>query len=308
MESFPLMELIYIHIYLNKEERMEFIKYQHVERLGNIEVEGLLDGLCHVFPKIDGTNGSIWVDNGIIKAGSRNRELSVEKDNAGFYEWALEQQNIKEFLGKYPNLRLYGEWLVPHTLKTYIDTAWRNFYVFDVLNGKDYLPYEEYTTILDEFGINYIPALCTIKNASEDEFYNFLDSNTFLIRDGAGTGEGIVIKNYSYKNKFGRTTWAKIVKNDFKEQNKKPFGLNEEMIEKGIVNMFVTETLIRKEFSKIENWNSKLIPRLLNTVYYCLIKEELWNALKKFKSPIINFKELIRFSNLKVKETLPELF
>lgn len=35
-----------------------FIKYQHLERLGNQETNGILDGEVYVFPKIDGTNAS----------------------------------------------------------------------------------------------------------------------------------------------------------------------------------------------------------------------------------------------------------
>ena len=39
---------------------MDFVKYQHVERLGVDEVDGIELGVCHVFPKIDGTNSSVW--------------------------------------------------------------------------------------------------------------------------------------------------------------------------------------------------------------------------------------------------------
>ena len=34
---------------------MNFTKYQHVERLGTTETDGILDGDVLVFPKIDGT-------------------------------------------------------------------------------------------------------------------------------------------------------------------------------------------------------------------------------------------------------------
>ena len=40
---------------------MEFLKYQHVERVGTSEVENIELGTCYVFPKIDGTNASIWI-------------------------------------------------------------------------------------------------------------------------------------------------------------------------------------------------------------------------------------------------------
>ena len=135
---------------------------------------GIDIGEVYVFPKIDGTNGSIWLSpEGQLCAGSRRRLLSLEADNAGFYAWVLEQEHILRYLQENPTHRLYGKWLVPHSLKTYRDDAWRNFYVFDVAIDKDpadikherdsavhYLHYEEYKAGLDAFNIMYIPPIC----------------------------------------------------------------------------------------------------------------------------------------------------
>src|SRR6056297_3562076 len=129
---------------------MKFRKYQHIERLGTGSVEGILDGQCTIFYKIDGTNSSCWLDeNGNLKAGSRKRELTLKKDNQGFYAHALSNKNIFEYLQAHPTHRLYGEWLVKHTLKTYEEGAWHKFYIFDVVKDLDdgnieYLPYDLY--------------------------------------------------------------------------------------------------------------------------------------------------------------------
>ena len=292
---------------------MEFIKYQHIERFGTIETGGIDNGMCYIFPKIDGTNSQLWFDGG-LRAGSRNRELTLDNDNQGFYNWALSQYYFIEFFATYPNLRLYGEWLVPHTLKTYQKTAWNNFYVFDVMSDEDYLSYDEYKVLLDEYDIEYIPPICKVENPSYERLVNQLEKNGYLIEDGRGTGEGIVIKNYNYRNKFGRQTWAKIVKNEFKAKHAKNDVTEikeNKIIEQEIVNKFVTKFLVDKEFSKIENengWSSKFIPRLLNTVYYCLVKEESWNFVKEFKNPAIDFKRLHLFTINKIKELLPHLF
>lgn len=62
-----------------------FIKYPHLERYGNEEVEGIEIGTTYVFPKLDGTNAQLWMDeNGTVCGGSRNRVLSIHNDNAGF--------------------------------------------------------------------------------------------------------------------------------------------------------------------------------------------------------------------------------
>ncbi len=296
---------------------MEFLKYQHIERFGTDETEGIDEGVCYVFPKIDGTNGSIWLDDGVIKAGSRNRELTLENDNAGFYAWVLQQENIIEFLKEHETFRLYGEWLVPHTLKTYEESAWKKFYVFDVYDTENRpYDYETYSEVLYDYNIDIIDPLCTIKNPMVDKLIELLDKNTYLIKDGQGVGEGIVIKNYNYINKYGRQTWAKIVRNEFKTQNKKAFGIPEigqtAQIEEKIVIEFCTETLIEKEYAKIvtesDGWKSQYIPKLLATVYYCLVNEEIWNIVKKYKNPTIDFGTIIKWVNRRVKEVKPELF
>ena len=122
-----------------------FKEYQHLERFGTTEVAQIELGECYIFPKIDGTNASVWLLNGELQAGSRTRHLTLEKDNAGFLAWAKEQTNLIEYLKENPLLRLYGEWLVPHSLKTYRESAWRKFYVFDVYDDetKTHLPYSE---------------------------------------------------------------------------------------------------------------------------------------------------------------------
>lgn len=293
---------------------MEFKKYQHVERFGTVETQGIDLGMCYVFPKIDGTNASLWFD-GNLQAGSRNRHLTLDNDNQDFYGWADKQQRFVEFFNKYPDLRLYGEWLVPHTLKTYAEDAWQNFYVFDVTQDDIHMNYELYSAILDEFGIEYIPPICKVRNPTYERLNNQLEKNGYLIKDGEGTGEGIVIKNYDYKNKYGRQTWAKIVKNDFKLKHQKVNDVCEikenKMVEEVIVTKYINSTLIEKEFSKIGNevgWSSRLIPRLLNTVYYCLIKEESWNFIKENKYPVIDFRRLNQLVIQKIKEIKPELF
>ena len=293
---------------------MEFKKYQHLERFGTTEVNGIEYGMCYIFPKIDGTNSSVWLGDGNIQAGSRKRHLTLESDNAGFYDWVLKQDNLDIYLNANPTHRLYGEWLVPHTLKTYDDNNWRKFYVFDVMVDDKYLTYDEYKVELEKYNIDFIPPICKVKNPTYERIVNQLEKNTYLIKDGSGIGEGVVVKNYDYVNKYGRITWAKVVNNDFKSKHQKceVTEIKEtELVEQRIVNKYVNSVLVDKEFSKIESedgWSSRFIPRLLNTVYYCLVKEEAYNFTKEFKMPTINFKTLHRFTTIKIKELRPDIF
>lgn len=299
---------------------MEFKKYQHIERYGTEEVENINIGTCYIYPKIDGTCSTIYLgDDGEIRCGSRHRELSLEADNAGFYAAMLKNEAIINYLKAHPTHRLFGEWLVPHTLKTYRKDAWNKFYVFDVaIDGEDkleYIPYDIYKPMLEEFGIEYIAPIRIVKNGDLDFFIHCLDVNTYLIADGAGVGEGIVIKNYDFYNKYGRQTWAKIVRAEFKEKNYKAMGAPEVtkiMLEERIVDQYVTDAFVHKEFDKIRvaagEWKSCFIPRLLNTVFHILIEEDMWHILKEYKNPTIDFKTLNVFVVQKIKEVMPELF
>jgi len=298
-----------------------FIKYQHVERVGTDEVEGIENGVCYIFPKIDGTNGSIWPENDILQFGSRNRHLNINGvDNQGIMESLKDNEKLKEFFKVYPDTRLFGEWLVPHTLKTYRQDAWRKFYVFDVCkNNEDgeleYIPFDDYSIALDCIGIDYIPPIQIVKNPSYEFFLRQLKSNEYLIEDGKGVGEGIVIKNYGFRNSFGRTVWAKMVRTEFKEKNRREFGTNTtecKPVECNIVNEYITQAFVDKELVKLkaekEGWSSKYISELLGRVFYEFINEELWHILKKFKQPTINFKRLNTQVILKIKELLPDVF
>ena len=302
---------------------MEFRKYQHIERFGTDEVENINIGKCYIFPKIDGTNSSCWLNaDGELRCGSRNRELTLEKDNAGFYAAMIKNENIINYLKTHPNHRIFGEWLVPHTLKTYRPDAWRKFYVFDVAidndeleRGLEYIPYDIYAPMLEEFGIEYIAPLRIVKNGDYEYFIHCLEVNDYLIEDGKGVGEGIVIKNYDFYNRYGRQTWAKIVRAEFKEKNRSVMGAPETekiMFEEKIADQYVTEALVHKEYDKIRvecnGWSSKYIPRLLNTVFHVFIEEEMWHILKEYKNPTINFKTLNTFVIGKIKRVMPELF
>lgn len=295
----------------------EFRKYMHVERFGNDEVQGIELGDCYVFPKLDGTNASIWWDCG-VQAGSRNRQLTLNNDNAGFFNHIIESDEIFKVLSDYQHINIYGEWLVPHSLKTYREDAWKKFYIIDIFDNEQgvYMHYDEYSTMLECYNLEYLRPLCILKNATYDNLIVELENNKFLIEDGKGSGEGIVLKNYAYQNKYGRTTWAKLITNSFKEKHVKEMGCSiknlSRMVEQEICDKYVTKHLIDKVYAKIvnemEGWSSKYIPRLLQTVYYDLVNEECWNFVKTMKNPTVNFKTLHSLVVLKIKEVRSELF
>lgn len=294
-----------------------FTKYQHIERLKTTAVDGILNGVCHIFPKIDGTNGSLFLDTGgTLCAGSRNRQLSLENDNAGFMQHIVSGDiDYRNYLDDNSEHTLFGEWLVPHTIRTYAPSSWREFYIFDVFDRatQKYLPYDQYAPALQKAGIpNIIAPLAVIRNPTMESLVELMNNNKVMIIQGVG--EGIVIKNYDYVNKFGNTVFAKMVSNEFSGRERKYNAVDETSKEHAIVSDFCKETLIIKIYSKLRNedintdFDHKLISRLLETVWYDFITEELYNALKKYKNCTIDFKLLRSLVTAKVKQTLTEIF
>lgn len=334
---------------------MPFRKYDHVERLGHDEVEDIDAGRVFVFPKLDGTNSSVWFvldnDERSVCCGSRTRTLAEGSDNYGFWRWVHEQETEGRFLELmrqgHRAWTIYGEWLVPHTLKTYREDAWRRFWVFDVFDNKacKYLSYEQYEPAIRGVGLDVIEPLCIYTNPSEEQLRKEVENNTYLILDGGGAGEGVVIKNYAWENQFGRQPWAKLVRNEFKEENRRSFGTTEKgglfQVEAAIAEEFVTQALVEKARAKIvidlinedvssgaeqievpdvdpefvrlrtrveERHRAQLIPRLLGTVFYELVNEEIWTALKKYKFPVVDFKRLRAHGIIRTKQFAADLF
>jgi len=294
---------------------MPFRKYHHIERLGTEEVEGILDGKVYVFPKLDGTLGSVWWEGGRVHCGSRNRELTLENDNQGFMKYILTQKNIKDYLHNNPHLILYGEWLVPHTFKCYLPEAWKQFYIFDVfhIDAQILLHFQTYLNDLINYDLAHIsPLVSGTINPSPQLLEKCLNVNHWLMADNA-IGEGIVIKNYGFYNKFGRQVWAKIVREEFRTERTKLRHIpKHSSIETKIVNQLCTPAFIEKTYAKLatqlDGWRSGYIPRFLETVYHDFVVEEIYQIVKRFKSPVVDFKRLRQEVIRKVKEVKNNLF
>ena len=290
---------------------MDFKKYQHIERLGTDATDGILNGIVHVFPKIDGSNASVWLDDlGRIQIGMRTRQLADYETYHGLRSYIEHHSGLINYLYKYRNRRIYGEWLIRHKIKTYKPEAWHKFYVFDVMVGNEYIPYEEYYDELRCHDVEVIPTIATLKDPSELEINDLLDECTYLMQDNQ-PGEGLVIKNYEFVNKFGEITWAKVVRSK-PQQAKAPHNviIRDNAIEPAIVSKFITPEFVAKEYAKIavDGWQSKYIGKFLQVVWKTFLDEEIYNVTKKFHNPKIDFRLLNKLVVEKVKELQPQIF
>lgn len=276
----------------------EFRKYDKIHRLGKEETIGILEGVCHIQEKLDGANASIWLDgDGQIQCGSRNRHLIDDNFN-GFVDYVKAHEGIKGYLTVHPNAILYGEWLVRHSVK-YPEGAYKKFYLFDIcLDGKLMHPNVVRASAYT-YGILAVPTIGTIFNNPTVEELKALVGKSAL----AESGEGIVIKNMDFVNKFGDVCYAKMVCENFQESSKAAIVDNDK--ESYVVSKYMTVGRVVKIMNKLqpeinERLDMQHIPRICNSAYHDMVTEEIWEITKKVD--IINFKVLAKLAFLKAKE------
>ena len=282
-----------------------FKKYEKVLRFEKPECEGVLNGNVYLFEKIDGANVSIWkdIDTGKLCAASHNHQIMNGEDEIvdhfnGFIDYILEigmKQRFDEYFADFPFDILYGEWLIPHTVQ-YPQERYKQMYIFDVYNTRDnkFFHYDVYSPFLLEKGFVHAPLLTKLYKPTIEDVMQYVGQTKL----GGTQGEGIVLKNYDFINKYGRNVYAKIVCEKFLETKSIPKTCNNE-IEKSIADEYITQARVDKIIHKVkfdinhgENVQIEDIPKVLQLTYNDVITEDMWEIVKKKKNPIINFKTL----------------
>ena len=184
----------------------QYKSYTHVLRIDKDEVQGILCGDVVVTPKLYGTNACLFMKDGTVHAGSRTREINMNKDNANFCK-TLTLNGEKEFpqiikhLESHPDHIVYGEWLgadgerFPGHIKDYLNHGFFIFDVFDTTADK-YIPYDTYKS---EFG-NYdkiIPVIGTFHNV--DIHHHALDKMAIALINN-NTNFQVSAKQHLQKN------------------------------------------------------------------------------------------------------------
>ena len=292
----------------NKKEMSKFKRYPKIHRLGKEETEGILLGEVHVEEKIDGANAQIWYEDGQILVGSRNNTLTkgvdIHEEQGtfnGLIDYVKNHAGIRRLLSDHSGWRLYGEWLVRHTIN-YKETSYRKFYLFDITEIKEgdeveaFIDRELVRRIGCMYGIDMPEYHGVFTNPTEEQLKEFVGKSTL-----GDVGEGIVLKNEQFIDKFGNNTYAKIVSESFKESNAVTFGGNnkhsESYWEMYITNKYMTLPRIEKIMHKIqpvinERLDLKHTPRVAGSAYHDLLTEEIWEISKKAQT--IDFRVLER--------------
>lgn len=263
-----------------------FKKYPKLKRLNSSETNGILNGQCWIQEKIDGSNVSIWTEDSEVKIASRKRVL--EDSFNGFKEYVANHEGIQALLKNNPNYRLYGEWLVPHTIR-YNDESYNHFYMFDVTvdrgDGLEFMDIDMVYELAEKYKIKTPHLFAKINNPDESSIFKFAGSSLL-----GEKGEGVVIKNPKFVNEFSDSVYAKIVTDEFREKNIEVFGGNSKQSpnywERYVANKYITTGRIKKIISKIENQTQSNLTikdtrRVIHTTYHDMLMGEIWEIQRK---------------------------
>lgn len=269
----------------------EIKKYTDIIRYGKSGTQEVIKegDIISITEKLDGANSSFTYDeeNDIkISCYSRKTQLSDENKLRGFYDWVINNiVPIKNELNK--NYRYIGEWLAPHKVK-YKEEYYKRFYLFSIWDELEekYLSDEIVIKEAKRLGLETVEYFYLGKFISYDHFLGFIGkSNKTEIPNN---GEGIVIKNWNYLDRYGKQVFVKLVSSQFAEIQKQKLpknpnisNQNDELIKsvltkprvEKIIYKLIDEGLLNKNEIIIENMGM-LLKLLGGEVLEDILKEE----------------------------------
>lgn len=271
----------------------EIIKYTDIIRYGKKGTEDVLKkgDYITITEKMDGANASFRLDetNPLgVSCYSRNQPLNSENTLGGFYNWIIDNiVPIKDKLN--PNYIYYGEWMNPHKVK-YKEEVYKNFYMFSIWDLSQeinqYVSDEIVKKEANKLSIKTVDYFYEGEFVSLEHLMNFIGKSNKTLEPN--TGEGIVIKNVSYFNKYGRQCFVKLVSDAFKEVKKQRVTKSSKEMPKGYLELMsvltkaridkilykiVDEGIISDDDICIENMGN-LLKIINNLTYEDILKEE----------------------------------
>jgi len=268
----------------------EIKKYTDVVRLGKSQTANVIQegDYISITEKIDGANSSFCIDetNELgVSCYSRNTPLSEENRLRGFYDWVLNNiVPIKDRLN--PNYRYYGEWLIHHRV-IYKPEMYNNFYLFSIWDEEkqEYLPDEIVKLEANKLNIQTVTYFYEGKYISFEHLMSFVGKSDKTLEPN--DGEGVVVKNVNYKDRYGNQVFVKLVSEKFAEVQKQKLPKNpnvdSELIEKiksvltearvdKLIHKLVDEGLLIEDYT-IENMG-EILKKLGSRVFEDIMKEE----------------------------------
>ncbi|UKS30197.1 RNA ligase family protein [Paenibacillus sp. HWE-109] len=262
----------------------EMRKYSDIARLGHKLTAGVVreGDYVTVYEKLDGANASFKREGNEVIAFSRNTQLSPENNLRGFYEWTrgIDPERLME------DVIYYGEWLVRHKVDYGANAG--GFYLFDIYEGSiedSYAPTDFVIAEAARLGLMIAPILYAGPYRSYEHLASLVGRSA--LATSANSGEGIVVKNVSFRDQYGKQLFVKLVSDGFREMQpqKAPRDPNAQSAESAFVKTFLTRARVEKLLYKLvdegvipESFGLEdmgdILRELGSRVYDDLIKEE----------------------------------
>lgn len=195
-------------------------KFTDVVRYGHRSTAGVLNegDYIVVMEKLDGANASFRLseDRKSVLAFSRNTQLDESNNLRGFYQWVQENIKAEDLV---PDAIYFGEWLVRHKLD-YGSNGGQEFYLFDIydMEFQEYQAFDIIATQALLLQIQLVPIFYAGKYKGYDHLAQFVGKSVL-----GAQGEGVVVKNVSYRDRGGNQMYVKLVSEEFAEmQPQKP--------------------------------------------------------------------------------------
>jgi len=277
-------------------------KYDKIYIIGHEENKDIFscdDDNIYIKEKIDGGNFRFMIHNGEIIFGSRTQEISEKYINAKnflrcmkFVRDKLKDKDLKLLEGRV----FFGENCVRHTMAY----DWENippFLGFDIycLKNEKYLA--EKNTFYVALGLPTVPLLkcCTAKEARTFKEEDIPKTKYPSPSAENQLAEGVVFKNYK------KQIFAKLVRDKFKEDSKKAFGLSKKWAKNDsetILAMYCTNARIDKMIFKLIDEGHKSEMSMMHHLpkrVYRDIMEEHWQdvVLSKYTIDFKNLNKLV---------------
>ncbi len=182
-------------------------------------LDGLWDGVVYAQEKVDGSQISFGIIDGILEGRSRKQALLMEDTNdTMFREGVLSILSIQRWLE--PGSTYRGEYLSKpkHNSLSYGRVPIGNIVLYDVdMGNQDYMRPKIFEGHAARIGLECVPLLANFASKPTlSELDALLDHDSIL---GGCKIEGIVLKNYSQIDEKGKVLMGKHVSPAFKEKH-----------------------------------------------------------------------------------------
>ena len=191
--------------------------YGKIYNLGHAALAELFNEPVLVEEKIDGSQFSFGVFDGVVRCKSKGAELNIHEPEKMFklgVEWVV--ANASKLA---PGVTYRGEYLnkPKHNALAYDRVPRNNIMIFDIAIGHEkYVGYEDKAAEATRIGLEVVPQF-VVATPSAGAIGELLECISCL---GGQKVEGLVIKNYARYGRDGKTLMGKYVSESFREVHK----------------------------------------------------------------------------------------